>query len=269
MVADALTPALDGVLAAWAARVRVNREQVGRFREVDDGDFYAPVASDFRYQPEQADEVVLGSLEALMKPGEELLDIGCGGGRYALPLATRAGRVIGLDPSPAMLATFRAGIAERHATNVELVEARWPMPEPPRADVALIANVAYDIEEIGPFLDAMERASRRLCLAVLLELPPPHAVDALWLAIHGEERASLPALAEFVALQLARGRLCEVRLFGRPAAPMHPEALLARARRMLWLREGSEKDRALVALLTHERPQPRSLRVGIVSWFTV
>jgi SAM-dependent methyltransferase len=245
--------------------VRANREQVDRVREVNDGDFYAPVASNFRYQPEQADDLVLRSIEALIQPGEVLLDIGCGGGRYGLPLAARAGRVIGVEPSTAMLATFRTGIAEHHVTNIELVESRWPMPDPPRAAVALIANVAYDIEDIGPFLDAMERATRRLCIAVLLELPPPHAVDALWPAIHGVARASLPALPEFIALQLARSRLCEIRLFDRPAPPVDPELRLARARRMLWVREGSPKDRALVARLEREPPPP-AVRVGVVSW---
>ncbi len=38
--------------AAWAARVRANREQVDRVREVPDGaDFYAPVTGLFRADP--------------------------------------------------------------------------------------------------------------------------------------------------------------------------------------------------------------------------
>jgi hypothetical protein len=174
--------------------------------------------------------------------------------------------VIALDPSPAMLATLRDGIAASHATNIEVVQTRWPTPIPPVADVALIAHVAYDIEEIGPFLEAMERAARRLCVAVLFELPPPHAIDALWPAIHGEPRATLPALPEFLALQVARGRRCDVRLCRPPARPVDPDAFLARARRLLWLREGSEKDRALRALLRLELPQPINPQIGVVSW---
>ncbi len=265
VVVDEL-PARAEVLAAWAARVRANREQVDRHREVQDGDFYAPVASTFRYQPEQTADPVLDALEAMVRPGEDLLDIGSGGGRYALPLASRARRVIALDPSPAMLAILRDGIAATHATNVEAIMARWPMADPPTADVTLIAHVAYDIEEIGPFLDAMERAARRLCVAVLFELPPPHAIDALWPAIHGEPRATLPALPEFLALQVARGRLCDVRLVRLPAAPVDPDAFLARARRLLWLREDSEKDRALRDSLHRELPQPRNPQIGVVSW---
>jgi SAM-dependent methyltransferase len=261
-----LTPARNDVLAAWAARVRANREQVDRYREVQDGDFYAPVASSFRFQPEQVADPVLDALQAMVRSGEDLLDIGSGGGRYALPLATRARRVIALDPSPAMLATLREGIAASRATNVEVIEARWPMADPPTVDMTLIAHVAYDIDAIGPFLDAMERATRRLCVAVLFELPPPHAIDALWPAIHGEPRASLPALPEFLALQAARGRTCDVRLFHLPAPRVDADAFLARARRLLWLREGSDKDRALRALLGREPPQPRNPRVGVASW---
>ena len=62
------------------------------------------------------------------------------------------------------------------------------------ADVALISHVGYDVEDIGPFLDAMEGSARRLCVAVLLERPPPTPADRLWPLIHGVERAS-PAIA--------------------------------------------------------------------------
>src|SRR5688572_14051651 len=46
---DALRPTAEAALAAWAARVDADREQVERAREVDDpADFYAPVAARFR-----------------------------------------------------------------------------------------------------------------------------------------------------------------------------------------------------------------------------
>ena len=277
MDGDPLRPDLDTALAAWAARVRANREQVDRVREVGDGDFYAPVATSFRFDPARADDPLIGALQALVRPDDVVLDIGAGGGRYAVPLARVARRVIALDPSPAMLALLRAGIAETGVENVEVVEARWPVPPLERqspeadaaleADVALMVNVANDVEDIDGFLEAMERAVRRLCVAVLLEVPPPYEVDALWPRVHGEPRATLPALPEFLARQLARGRLCEVRLLERPSTgPADPAVLLARARRMLWVREGSAKDRALLELLAEPRPPAPAPRLGVVSW---
>ena len=64
-------------------------------------------------------------------------------------------------------------------------------------DVALISHLGYDVEDIGPFLDAMEAAARRLCVAVLLEQPPPTEADRLWPAVHGVERAALPRYPSF------------------------------------------------------------------------
>ena len=52
-----LVPTAEQARETWAARVRANREQVDRFREVPDGpDFYAPVASMFRDDPRRRNE---------------------------------------------------------------------------------------------------------------------------------------------------------------------------------------------------------------------
>src|SRR5579884_298490 len=46
------------------------------------------------------------ALEALPLGGATL-DVGCGAGAASLPLAARAGRLMGVDPSPALLDAFR------------------------------------------------------------------------------------------------------------------------------------------------------------------
>jgi len=265
-VSDPLRPDAAEALAAWAKRVRSNREQVDRVREVPDADFYAPVAAAFRPERTDADDPLVAALASLAGPGDIVLDIGAGGGRYAVPLGRIAHSVIAVEPSPAMRDTLVAAAAEAGLRNVDIVAARWPMPEVPRADLVLAANVLYDIEEVGPFLDGMEQSARRLCVAVLLELPPPFAVDALWPAVHGEPRASLPALPEFIALQLARGHVCEVRLLERPPGPIDPDAFLARARRMLWVREGSDADHRLLAAIAARPGGGPAPPVGVATW---
>ena len=180
-----------------------------------------------------------------------------------------------MDPSPAMLAQLRAAKHAAGIENVTITEGRWPFVESvPVADVVLLANVGHDIEDIGPFLDAAERAARRTCIAVMLDRPPTFAVDALWPEIHGEERVSLPALPELIALLLARGRHPDVRgIEGRPAGPADPDRALIRARRLLWLRAGGPKDQRLTQLLRGSAPgsvgDPSNgfaPRLGIVSW---
>ena len=101
-MSDALRPAASDALRAWAARVRSNREQVEQLREANPTDFYAPVAGMFRADPKRRDEPTLEVLRSIVQPGDGVLDIGAGGGRYALPLALQAREVIAVEPSEAM-----------------------------------------------------------------------------------------------------------------------------------------------------------------------
>ena len=207
------------LLEEWARRVRANNEQAERFREAPERpDFYAPVAQTFKVDPRRTDEPALDYLRSLVVPGETWLDIGAGGGRYALPLAVAGAKVIAIDPSPGMLAVLAEGAQEFRVDGVTAREGRWPIDAPPLADAALIAHVSYDIAEIGPFLDAMEASARRLCVAILLADAPATQAAPLWPIVHGEPRNLLPALPEFLTLLLARGKVPGVWLGERPAA---------------------------------------------------
>ena len=57
--------------------------------------------------------------------GKRALDIGCGTGVYALPLAGRAKRVMGVDSSAAMLRVYRRVRRERGITNAPCLLAEW------------------------------------------------------------------------------------------------------------------------------------------------
>ncbi len=256
--------------------MRANREQVEQFREAVPTDFYAPIAGMFRADPRRTDEPTLETLRSLVRPEDSVLDIGAGGGRYALPLALATREVIALDPSPGMLEVLRGGMADHDVHNVRVVEGRWPgEADGLSADVGLMSHIGYDVEDIGPFLAAMEAACRRLCVAVLLERAPPTEADRLWPLIHGVERAALPSLPEFLVLLLARGKLFEVRLAERaPQSYDSPETLLAWLRGQLWTRPAGAKDKRLQELL-RERATERDgrvalswepVRVGVVTW---
>jgi len=250
--ADDLVRAVE---ASWAARVRANAEQVERFREVPDGaDFYAPVRSLFRADPTRADDPLLDALLKLVRPGDTWLDVGAGAGRFALPIARRlastGGSVIAVDVSPSMLEALRE-IADEHAIrNVLTVEARWP-PDAEQArqlvgDVSLIAHVGYDVEDVGSFLDALEAASRRLCVAVLMERVPASAADPFWPPVHGEARVALPALPDAVELLETRGRRPSVtRVAVEPRRFESRDALAGFLRRQLWIDPAGPKEELL------------------------
>jgi SAM-dependent methyltransferase len=273
-MSDALRPSAEDALRAWAERVRANREQVDQFREATPADFYAPVAGMFRADPHRHDDSTLEVLRTLVRPDDTVLDIGAGGGRLALPLALLTREVVAIDPSEGMLRVLREGMAEHSIANIKVVSSRWPADTEP-GDIALISHLGYDVEDIGPFLDAMESAARRLCVAVLLEQPPPTEADRLWPAVHGVERAALPALPEFLALLLARGRLFEVQLVERTSQSYgQPDQLLTWLRQQLWTKPDGPKD-VLLKQVMRQRLQQRDgnyalswdpVRVGIVTW---
>jgi SAM-dependent methyltransferase len=247
---DALRPAVAEALAAWAARVSANREQAERLRESSPPrDFYAPVASAFRADPRRTDEPALDALRALAQPDETWLDIGAGGGRYALPLALLVKDVVAVEPSEGMRRVLREGMAAHDIANVHVVPAHWPMGTLPTADVALMSHIGYDIEDVGAFLDAMEAAARRLCVAVLMTPSPPHLAEPFWPQIHGEARIALPALLEFLVLLVARGRPFEVRLLDRePITYADRDGPLTWLYQQLFVGPDTEKGRRLAAL---------------------
>src|SRR5688572_19695108 len=141
----------------------------------------------------------------------------------------------------------------------------------------MVAHVGYDIENIGPFITAMEAAAERLCVAMLMERQPSSIADVCWPPVHGESRVALPALPEFLELLRARGLDPTVERVER-----EPRRFASRAelegflRRQLWVGEGSAADRRfqgaldeLIDLdadgragLRHQRPLP----IGIVTW---
>ncbi len=263
-------------LAAWAARIRADHNQVARLREAPEShDFYAPVAARFRADPQRTDEPVLDILRSLVKPGDTWLDIGAGGGRYALPLALLAKEVIAVEPSEGMSGVLLEGMTEHAITNIRLVSSRWAAAVELEADCSLIANVGNDIEEIGPFLDAMEAATRRLCVAVMPAAPPASFAYPFWPPVHGEEREALPALPEFLALLLARGKLFEVRLSLRPSMAYPDfETALGFLRQQLFIQAGGAKDLLLQRLAAERLAphdgrlalSPRPQTVAVVTW---
>ncbi len=286
------------VEAAWGARVRAHHEQTARVRETPEGgDFYAPVSRMFVADPRRTDDEVLDHLLPLARTDDTWLDIGAGAGRYALPLALRVRAVVALDPSPGMLAALREQATGHGIGNVETVEARWPLdPADPSAggrapaggpapaadpatgaDAALIANLGYDVEAIGPFLDAMERAAGRLCVAILADRQPSAPAHAFWPPVHGEERAELPALDAFLDLLRARGRNPRDVRVPRPVRGFPSrEELAGWLRNQLFLEPGSPKD-AVMSRELDRRIVERAdgtlgltsqvpMATGIVSW---
>ena len=102
--------AADAAFDEWRRRVEANREQIERLREDERrADFYQASAGRFRPGGESPPE--LPQLLELGGPDDVWLDIGAGGGRYAVPLARRIHQLFAVEPSPAMRETLRGASA--------------------------------------------------------------------------------------------------------------------------------------------------------------
>lgn len=100
--------------------------------------------------------------------GRDILDIGCGTGVYALPLAGKAGKVLGIDSSRAMLRVFRAQARARELKNARSLRAAWAQVPVRRIrggfDIAL-ASMTNAIRGKADLLK-MEAAARERCVYI-------------------------------------------------------------------------------------------------------
>jgi malonyl-CoA O-methyltransferase len=117
----AFRAALDDMparLREWADQLESPTDDLERRPEPSALDGYAMWAES--YDREAGNPVIAGeeeviwrlidaslSREALEKGALDVLDVGCGTGRHALPLAARGAHVVAVDPAPEMLAQAR------------------------------------------------------------------------------------------------------------------------------------------------------------------
>jgi SAM-dependent methyltransferase len=140
------------------------------------------------------------ALEALPEGGT-VIDVGCGAGAASLPLAGRAGRLVGVDSSPEMLDAFR-GRAEATGCDVDTVEGAWPeaADHTPIGDVVLCHHVFYNAPELPLFAQALTDHARRRVVAELTAKHPRSTRNPLWLQFHGLVRPERPTAADAEAV---------------------------------------------------------------------
>ena len=93
--------------------------------------------------------------------GKDILDAGCGTGRYALRLAEAGGRVSAVDPSPEMLAAARRKAAERGLAARFLPGELSALPFPDACfDLAVCALVLCHVADIKGAVGELARVVR-------------------------------------------------------------------------------------------------------------
>jgi SAM-dependent methyltransferase len=103
----------------------------------------------------------IGSLQ--LRPGDVVLDAGCGTG-FCLPMIEAAigpsGKVIGIEPSPAMLARARDRVDASGWRNVTLVESSGEAARLPAAPDAILFSYTHDLLRSPAGLDNLFAQSK-------------------------------------------------------------------------------------------------------------
>ena len=133
------------------------------------------------------------TLEAL-PDGGSVLDVGCGGGATSLPLAGRAGELVGVDAQEDMLEGFLAN-ARAAGVRASAIHGRWPdaSGEVASVDVAVAGHVLYNVAELEPFVRALAEVARRRVVFEVTERHPLHWMNDLWERFHGVIRPEGPS----------------------------------------------------------------------------
>jgi hypothetical protein len=177
------------------------------------------------------------ALEAL-SPGGKVIDVGVGVGRSSLPLGARAGLIVGVDASSAMLERFSSA-AGAAGVAAETVGGTWPEAAPRAGvgDVVVCHHVVYNVADLAPFVDALGRAARRRVVIEMTATHPQTSLNHLWRYFHGLDRPEGPTFRDLMAALSELGRSPEVRCWSRPAhgGSVHRADVVAFARRRLCL----------------------------------
>jgi SAM-dependent methyltransferase len=186
----------------WAAHWRqmVEARQASETRRVPEGqnrwDDRAQRFARLTQGLDPSTEPFVRALKAALRPGDSVLDVGAGAGRYSMAIAPSVARLTAVEPSPGMRAAFEAETKDRGLSNVRLVAGSWEEADVEAHDVAFASHVLYFVPDAVPFIEKLDRAARRACYIL-------HRVEELATALGPagiEIRGSRPPEPGFIEL---------------------------------------------------------------------
>ena len=264
---------------SWLNQILVEHAQTERLRDQPNtnDDHWHGMTVSFRSDPHRTDDHLLDRLYQEVQPRHTLIDVGSGPGRLAFPLALKCRHVTAVEPSPAMAQAFREEAGAHNIQNVSLVESTWEDATTDPADVVLCSHVIYTARHVDSFAQKLTHHATERVLVILHWDPPQHRAYRLWPDVHGETRLPLPAAPQL--LQVLDEMGIDYNVEDLPTPEFHgfqtPEEAWQQTRGMLFLTEGSEKDKLLRQVIPNHLEErngelyikdSRPMRPVLISW---
>ena len=215
--------------------------------------------------PYRTDDAALNALFAALGSGTEVLDVGGGAGRYALPLATRAKRVTVVDQSEDSLELLNTRAEEAGITNITVINEPWEDVQAQQADMVLCSLVLHHVSEVVPFVSKLQdHANDRVVMLEMVETPG--AVDRPFFErVYGSTPSNLPGLAKVMEVLWTMDIYPDLEMIAPEPVILAPDrdAALEHMQRRLGVEEGSPEDERLRAAadeLLEETPDGITVR---------
>jgi SAM-dependent methyltransferase len=232
----------------WKQRIEAHNAQTLRARAGREvSDLWSGIADNFRGHAHDTDDPVVRLVSEWLRPDSTVLDVGGGGGRYAIPLALKCRKVSVVEPSPSMIAVLQSASREAGVGNIAIVRQTWEEAQVEKHNIAFCANVVYGVADIEPFVRKLQEAATQIVAIVVYYDAPLSSMSPLWEAVHEEKRIELPALPELLPVLWEMGIYPNVTTLPAATRPSAPtlELAIQIGRHFLYVEPGSEKDRRL------------------------
>jgi len=203
-------------------RAQVEAAEAVRAADRPGGRWTGHVVQRLRGDPHRAPSALFLGIASYVQPRDIVIDVGGRAGRHGLPLALRCKEVINVDPSPAMLARFKASAAEAGIANVQAIQSDWLSAAEIKGDIALVSSVTYFVPDIVPFIEKVAASARRRVIICMLRLPNPNDFAPYYESLHGKALPPVPGYREILPVLWEMGILPEIRIF---PFDMHNEVL--------------------------------------------
>ena len=244
---------MDSMIEVW-------REQVLKFdREMEarrggghgHGHGRPPVYASTPMDPYRTDDPVANGLFELVGEDTEVLDVGGGAGRLALPLATRVKHVTVVDPSEDSVELLKTRIAEAGLTNVTVINEPWEDADVPPADMVLCSLVLHHQLEAASFVERLQEHARDRVVVVEMMQTPGAVYRPFQERVYGEAITPLPGIPMLLALLWEMGIFPDVSMLSpvTPVLEADRDSVQDYMRRRLFVEEGTEEDERLQAAM--------------------